>query len=563
MSAPTLVSAVATPDGTLLNTEVYLPAGDGPFPAELLRTPYGPADRADDAARMVRDGVAVVVQSCRGRFGSGGAFDLGLADAADGPSAVAWIRQQPWSDGRVALWGFSYGAYTQWQTVGSGIEVGPSCPSMGPPPWRGLDFRRGGAIELAALAHWLPRQAAHGAIASPPTQAAEVFARAFEPDSVLAADEQIDLAAALDHPTLNHHPLTDPWPVGGRGEYGRLWQSVFSSPGNGLPSRATRRLPIGPALVVGGWYDLWSTEQTEAWRWVRANSSPTHQADHRLIMAPAGHGFHPLTGIDVGPTADRFGLDLDHRWAVEWLQDDPGELRSLAPVTWFLIGANGWRSATDWPPPSAHARQWSLGADGCLSDTVAVAGESRLPCDPRSPVPTRGGSGMLLPPGPWEQAGLSGDDRDDVVSFVTEPLNRDLDIAGPVRLDVTGSADVPDFDLAAKLVDVSPSGVAMSVCDGIARARWRAGNRPALVQPGEAVSLTVQLGTVGYRVRRGHRLRVDVAGTNFPRYLPNAHTGAPEGSDLAHEVRPAIIIIHHGPRHYPVLSVHVLSGESE
>lgn len=583
MIAERIVERVPMVDGVELETVVFLPGGAGPFAAELLRTPYGVDDRVDDAERMTADGVAVVVQSCRGRFGSGGHFDLGATDGTDGAATVRWMRAQPWSDGRVALWGFSYGGFTQWATVLAGATGLTSiCPSMCPPPGRHLDFRHHGAIEWAALAHWLPRQAAIG---SPGDSAAsrQLLAWAFEPESVLDDDGQVDVGAALSHPSLGRHPMVDAWPVAGTGDYEMAWRAVFTRPPVGFdiqigPLSGTNRVskPGGfpddalddapddvivdaPALVVGSYYDLWSEEPGLTFEWLRTHSASAEvAAAHRLVLAASGHGFHPLEGIDTGPDATRFGLDLDHQWALEWLRGVAGPLRNLAPVTWFLLGPNEWRSAQSWPPEGAVAEQLTVvGAGDGDSDATTIV------VDPADPVPTRGGSGMLLPPGPWDQRGLSSAHRPDIASFTFPPVAQTTVLAGPVHARLWVSVDAPDADVAAKLVDVAPDGRAMSVCDGITRLRWRDGTEaPALLEPGTPVVAEIRMGAVGYQVEAGHHLRLDVAGTNFPRYALNAHTGAPDGTDDADDLRAARLTIHHGPALASTLTVTVLPGAS-
>lgn len=534
----------------MLETAIFLPDRDGPFACALLRTPYGIDDRVGDAERMAADGVAVVVQNVRGRFASDGDFDLGRSDPDDGRATVAWARRQPWCDGRVALWGFSYGGFTQWATLASGVDgVVAACPSMCPPPGRRLDFRRGGALEWAAMCHWLPRQAAIGGRAAA-EEAGRLLQSAFEPPDVVGDDGEVDVGLALDHAMLGAAPQRSAWP-GGDPVLAQVWATIFDE----APSDSTMELPTisTPCLIVGSWYDLWSEEPGEAFAAVRrASIDPAVAGAHRLVLAAAGHGFHPLTGIDLGPDADRFGLDLDHRWAMEWLTDTPGPLRSLAPVTWFLIGPNEWRSDDCWPPSGSQPLEVSL-ADG--------EGSTPLVADPSRPVPTRGGSGMLLEPGPRDQAGLAGHDRDDVASFEILTAGEGLVLAGPVVADLWVATDVPDADVAVKLVDVAPDGSASSVCDGITRLRWRdGGERAQPAEPGHPVAVQVRLGAVGYQVAAGHRLRVDVAGSNFPRYALNSHTGRPEGCDGAAEVRRASIEIHHAPTRTSTLTLTVLPG---
>jgi putative CocE/NonD family hydrolase len=483
-----------------LHTAVFLDGSvSGPRPALVLRTPYGVEDRVADASRMAADGVAVVIQDVRGRFGSAeaGPFDLGLTDRADGVACVGWAREQPWCDGRVGLWGFSYGGFTQWKALlgcaEAGVPVVCAAPSMAPPPWQGVDFRRGGAVELSAAVHWLPRQAFR-------------FDQAFETEHVLDAAGHVDIDLALAHPALaDPRTRSTVERVVGNGEFAGLWEQVFA--GDAARPGAEGCVDA-PLLIVGSWYDVWGEGTTEAFAWARRNSvSPAVARSHRLIMAPHGHGFDPPREVDLGPDALRFGLDVDHRWALEWLFDRDRSLRDLAPVTYFSIGPNEWRSAPSWPPP---------GADVVTFDLPGAGRSYRY--DPARPVPTRGGAGLGLPPGPSDQHGLSGAERDDVLTYEWPALERALDLAGPVTalLEVTSASR--HLDLTAKLVDVDPDGRAMSICDGISRVGI---DRPrALVE--------VRLGVVGYVVAVGHHLRLDVSCSNFPRFDLNPQCGPTE-----------------------------------
>lgn len=492
-----------------LHTAVFLDAGAGgprQVPALVLRTPYGVEDRVADATRMAADGVAVVIQDVRGRFGSEGAgrFDLGSTDRLDGVACVSWAREQPWCDGRVGLWGFSYGGFTQWQALlgcaDAGVPVACAAPSMAPPPWQGVDFRRGGAVELSAAAHWLPRQALR-------------FDAAFETEHVLDQAGRVDVELALAHPALQD-PRTRATVerVVGNGDFAGLWERVFAGP-DSAGSWAGGCVGA-PLLIVGSWYDVWSEGATEAFAWAQHNSSsPSIAAAHRLIMAPQGHGFDPPREVDLGPDALRFGLDVDHRWALEWLFDRDRSLRDLAPVTYFSIGPNEWRSASSWPPPGTEVRAFDL-----------PAAERVYRYDPARPVPTRGGAGLGLPPGPSDQEGLSGADRDDVLSYEWPVLEQPLELAGPMVAALEVSADAPSLDVTAKLVDVGPDGRAMSICDGIAR----------VAVDGPRQSAAVRLGVVGYVMAAGHRLRLDVSSSNFPRFDRNPACG------------PTDVIVHRG-----------------
>ncbi len=549
-------------DGVHLGTDVYLPAGAGPWPATLVRTPYGRTFYHADADRLCGDGVAVVVQDVRGRFDSEGEWDLGAGDLADGADAVAWIRAQPWSDGRVAGRGASYPGMTTWRTaIANPPGLVCAAPTMCPPWWQHLNFREGGAVLLALAAHWLPLQ-----LVWHPRTSEEVAARATERAFDFAAalvDDRVDAAAALALPSLGRLPLRDPWPVEGSPLFEHIWQRIFDPPAAVSPLDDPGPAPGDrvevPVLITGAWYDVgWSQGQVDAFAAIRRTSPPEVAAQHRLVMVPSGHGFDPFREHDPGPEAGRFHLDTDHEWALEWF-GEPGPLRQAPPVTYFLLN-DGWRTADDWPPPGAAPVRFHLHPDGmALSQTPPAAEASAgWVFDPADPVPTRGGGGLGLPPGPCDQTGLTGGARDDVLSFTTEPLRAPMAITGSVVAGLAVVSDAPDTDVTVKLVDVHPDGRAWSITDGILRGRYRHGPDPVLLAPGEVEPFRVHAGCVGYLVDEGHRLRVDVSSSNFPKYDRNPNTGAPEGTDTAGELRVARNRLVSSPEHPSYVEVTLL-----
>ena len=536
-------------DGLTLTTDVFLPEGRGPWPVLLHRTPYGSMWFADQARQMTGE-FAAVVQNCRGRFGSDGLFDLGARDADDGYDSVEWISRQPWCDGRVSGYGYSYGGYTQLRTASakppSLISVAPLLAGAW---WNGLFFRDpGGPVNLAIAAHWLPRQASADATCKEECRDL-VLSRAFEFDQILE-DGRVSLRAALAHPALGRLPLIDPWAFEGCEHFADIWRGIFQAapPASWFQDEGppAEELFETPALIFNGWYDMGSQGSIETFRRLsRGSSSP-----HRLIMAPLGHG-EELREIELPQVRWRFGFDVDHRWTKEWMFD-PGELRGLSPVTYFLLRANEWRSASSFPPSGVTEERLFL--------SPSPAGESSLSeiperedtvrgyrYDPRLPVPTRGGMGMGLPAGPCDQTGVTGGSRQDVLSFTGPRLTRDIEITGAVEVVLYASSDSPDTDFTAKLIEIPADGPPISVCDGIVRARYRNSIHPEFLSPGSVEKFRIHLGSIAYLVRKGHRLRLDISSSNFPRFDRNANTGAPEGTDRAEDLRVASNVIHASP----------------
>lgn len=554
-------------DGIHLAADVYLPEGEGPWPAAVLRTPYGRAFDGETAQMLSHDGIAMVSVDCRGRFDSGGKFDLGESDGADGADAIAWVAAQPWCDGRVAGRGFSYGGLTQWgMAVNAAHSLVCAAPIMAPCWWRGMSFREGGAVMLAAAAHWLPRQAA-----ADPTCAEnlreETLSRALEFDQIISND-RVSLPAALAHPALRRLPLKDAWPFPGSELFAELWRKIFEGPPP--PSWIDDAGPpiddrlLVPTLILSGWYDLGCQDSIAAFGHLQRTSPAEVAVHHRLVMTAHGHGFDPLREVQLPPEAWRFGLDSDHRWAKEWLFDEDLGLRNCDPVTYFTLGANEWRSADRWPPPEAELEPFYLipgqsngsGVLGPAPPREQSIGGFRY--DPSRPVASRGGAGIGLPPGPSDQAGLTGGARSDVLSFTSDPLKENLEITGPVTAEIFASSDQPDTDFTVKLIDVDFDGRATSICDGIVRARYRNGPDPEFLRPGVVEPFRVHLGNISYRIERGHRLRADLSSSNFPRFDRNANTGAPEGTDGPGDLRIAAQHIYTSPSHSSRVVVSVM-----
>lgn len=552
---------VPTRDGRLLTTDLYLPEGEGPWPALLHRTPYGSHWFADAAREFTKD-VAVVVQNVSGRFGSDGDYDLGETDVTDGADAVAWIASQPWCDGRVAGIGISYGGYTQLRLASASPE-GLVCiaPQLAGAWWKGLFFREpGGPLALATSAHWLPRQA------SDDTSSKEEFrnqmlSRALEFFQIVK-DGKVSLEAALAHPAISRLPLRDPWPFEGSDVFSEIWTSIFDRPPPVSwfddPGPSPSETITVPTLVFNGWYDMGVQGSIEVFR--RLNE--TSPGMHKLVLAPMGHG-EPLTEYDAGADGERFDLFIDNRWAREHLLDEGTELRDLEPVTYYTFH-KGWSSASTWPPEGTQEQRWALhagatNADGRLTMDGSYERTSiEFPYDPRHPVPTRGGLTLGMPPGPSEQSGLTAGARADVVSFTSDAFDESVEITGTVAVELYASSDAPDTDFTAKVIDVQPGGRAMSICDGIIRARYRNGVRAEMLVPYEVARMRIHCGSISYVVRKGHRLRVDISSSNFPRFDRNANTGNPEGTDREEDLRVANQTIHTSEQYPTRLTIGVM-----
>ena len=563
-------------DGVRLATDVYLPEGAGPFPVVMERTPYGrneasrselsaanpaPMNRGAVAQLLTERGYAAIYQDCRGRYGSEGRFVKYLSDGEDGFDTCAWLLAQPWCDGRICTMGLSYAAHAQAALgcldppglMAQVLDSGGFCNS-----WTG-GIRQFGAFELKQ-ATW----AFNNALISPEAQADPVL------HAALAAENLREWFTRMPwkpgHSPLRHHPdyetyLFEQWR---HGPFDAFWQQLglWAEGWHGRYSRAA-------CVHMSSWFDPYTLTATGNYHGLRqAGRGP-----QRLILGPWTHGARSETcfgDVEFGPAAT-----IDS-WAGDWLsyrirffdQVLQGTPDSEPPVRLFLMGGGSgrrtaggrldhggrWVTAADWPVPDARPMPFYLHPDGALAplpppvDGVPL----RFDYDPRRPVPTIGGSLTSLEPvavgGSFDQIEgpaffgctppyLPLASRADVLVFQTEPLAEPLCVVGPVEADLFVATDGPDTDFTAKLIDVYPSsadypqGYAMILTDGILRLRYAEDPaRPRLREPGELVQARVTLFPTANLFAAGHRIRLDISSSNFPKFDANPNTGEPDGS---------------------------------
>lgn len=562
-------------DGVRLATSIHLPEGGGPFPAIMERTPYGrdepsrsevtaddptPIGRADFAALFAARGYAVVVQDCRGRHGSEGRFVKYLSDGQDGFDSCAWLRAQPWCDGRIGTLGLSYAAHTQAALgcldppglVAQVLDSGGFCNA-----WQG-GIRQFGAFELKQ-ATWAHRQA----LLSPEAKADPVLRAALEAEDI--GDWFTRMPWRPGHSPLRHHPdyeayLFEQWTHGPFDEYWRqlgLWAE-------GWHDRYSR----AACVHVSSWFDPYVLTATGNFTGLRrAGRGP-----QRLILGPWTHGDRSRTRFgDV-----EFGAEATiDAWAGDWRacrlrffdQAIKGLPDNEPDVRVFVMGGGSgrrtpdghldhggrWIAAADWPVPQARPVPYYLHADGTLSPEApgANAPPISFAFDPRRPVPTIGGNLTSLEPvavgGSFDQVEgpaffgcappfLPLASRPDVLAFQTPPLAEAMQVVGPIEAELTVATDGPDTDFTAKLIDVHPRsrdyprGYAMILTDGIVRLRYAENPaRTRLRAPGEVARIRVILFPTANLFLPGHRIRLDISSSNFPKFDVNPNTGEPEG----------------------------------
>jgi putative CocE/NonD family hydrolase len=545
-------------DGAILRADLYRPDSSEKLPVLLNRTPYNKAmpmvfAMTLDAMRAAEAGYNVMVQDCRGRFASDGVFDCFTVEARDGYDTIEWAARQPWSDGKVGTYGASYMGATQWLAA---TEAPPSLKAM-VPSITASDYHdgwtyQGGAFSLFFNVSWTM------AALAPPTLLRD---RGRNP----AASEDLgrtlgSMDAMLE--SMKHLPLKD-FPMFTVGApyffdwlnhpaYDEYWRKVCIEEHHA-------KINV-PALNIGGWYDIFQGGTLRNFLGMRAKgASDAARAGQRLMVGPWNHAvpFQNLVGaVDFGYQTGAVSADMDGIQLRFFDQHLKGKNGAVPPVRIFVMGINRWRDETDWPISGTELRRYylhsggranSMYGDGALSmEAPGSEPPDHFLYNPNDPVPTVGGGLCCYPGalqgGAFDQAAV--EHRADVLVYSTEPLAEDTEVTGPVTVTLYAASSAPDTDFTAKLVDVSPCGTALNLTDGIIRARFRESqSEQKLLTPGKPAAFTIDLWNTSNVFKAGHRIRLEISSSNFPRFDRNPNTGHDLYTDA--EVQPALQTVLH------------------
>ena len=509
-------------DGVVLRANVYRPVGDGPWPTLLMRLPYGKDDPSlvnrFDPIHAVRCGFMVVIQDTRGRFASEGVWEPLAYEREDGYDSVEWAATLPGSNGRVGMCGESYYGYTQWAAA---VEQPPSLAAIAPgltwsDPMDGL-FARGGAVELGVALPWTLQQGPDylGHLQIPGEERARRVESLLDDYDRLAAEGYWHLPI-VDGGVLQRHDVP---------ELGSL--RALDDSEIGARSRITDdydRVTV-PTLHVAGWHDVFVQGTLDNYAAMAARGR-----DARLLVGPWSHvSFTDPVGEQFfGIRSNRFGIpvhehgdlgDLQLAWFRRHLGPDPSIEFSDMPVRLFVMGRNTWQDEPSWPPPGVVTQRHNFRADGSLTADSPGAAEpqTHFVYDPADPVPTLGGQTVMRPffaSGPMDQTGI--ESRNDVCVFTSEPLSEELEVTGRVRVVLHAESSASSTDWVARLCDVHPDGRSFNLCDGIVRV---AGNTDALARH------EIDLWSTANVFLPGHRVRIHVTSSSFPRWDRNLNTG--------------------------------------
>ena len=563
-------------DGVQLATDIYRPAEKnqavaGRFPVVLSRTPYGKSSSI--AKAYVPYGYIVILQDTRGRGKSEGTWTWMSDDVQDGYDMVEWIAAQPWSNGKVGMMGCSYVGATQHLAAMSRpphlTAIAPSNPSIN----HGIgSIIYDGAFRLR-ICNWILGNAANG--------------------SRQAQDPALKEELVRQSKNANHYLRNLPirrglTPLRMAPEYENMLIEMLERRRNDEFWRFSNMIDYVdehkdlPVFMIGGWYDLFSSSTSETYMALRRTKKfPAH-----LIMGPWSHcgSRQAHAQVDFGPDA---AVDMNgfHRaWFDRWLKEDTEkfgrEVPFRTPVRLFVMGTGDghktkegqlyhggyWRDAADYPLPEAVPTKYYLRQGGGLTpeSPTAQTASTSFEFDPKNPVPTIGGCIVGSMAGAWNQWGgnhiwnwqtpLPLSVRNDIVVFMTPPLSEDTTIVGPIRVKLWASSSAVDTDFTAKLLDVYPSssdfpaGFDLIMGDGIVRARYRPSNmQDELLTPGKIYEFDVKLDPCSNVFKKGHRIRVDISSSNFPRFDVNPNSG--ESPNDYRRMITAVNTIHHDSAH--------------
>jgi putative CocE/NonD family hydrolase len=576
---------VAMRDGVKLSTDLYLPAKNGvaveqKFPVLLTRSPYGNAGNASPAKFYAARGYVFVSQDTRGRYASEGVWHMITDDGRDGVDCAAWIGKQAWSNGKIGMLGTSYVGGTQHAMA---LERAPELATVIPVDAMSnlgrQSMRHAGAFEMRFW-NWIMLNAGKGSSASRDPAKAAILKE--------MADNRLDYLKLLPlrkgMTPLRLAPEFEDWLVEAmnHGANDEFWAQ------NNIIDHPEKYKDV-PVYLVGGWYDSWAGNTTANY----AALSRTLKSPVYLIMGPWIHG--QQTGDSHGQVYFGKNASIGDQWAWrlewydKWLKGMDNAVGKAAPfaskVRIFVMGTGDghktekgllnhggyWREEQEWPLKRTVYTPFYLHPDGSLQKEKAEQriASTRYQFDPQNPVPTIGGQlssgdGIMVA-GAWDQRGQTNfwnwpkpvplSARNDVLVFQTVPLKENTEVTGEIEVKLWVSSTAPDTDFTAKLVDVYPgstdypNGFELLIGDAIVRARYRDGTKEEkFLKDGMIYPISIKLYPTANVFKQGHRIRVDISSSNFPRFDVNPNTGEPLNQNRRTAV--ATNSIYHGQQ-YP------------
>jgi len=523
--------AMKTRDGVILRAGIYRPDAEGKFPVILERTPYDKRTSGGvrSCLRFAAQGYICIRQDVRGRFRSGGDWYPWKYESQDGYDSVEWAAALPYSNGKVGMYGGSYlGATQLLAAMAAPPHLAGIMPALAPSDFHAHWAYQGGAFAVFPQQAWTSGRAIDTLERrlrknSQPWQ----WATTRPPGDYPVLELGTPAGLADYYFEFLAHPAYDDY-----------WKQISVD-------EHFAQIQV-PALHVGAWYDQFLDGTIGSYMGIRSQGgNDAARKGQRLVVTAGGHaGAGPKIGdVDFGEESVLDLQALGLRWYDYLLKGIDNGIGNQKPVRIFVMGKNVWRDEDDWPLARATITRFylrsggkanTLNGDGTLSTTPpATEPVDQYVYDPADPTPTHGGKnnrGYSPTAGPLDQRVV--ESRSDVLVYTTPAFQKDSEVSGPVSLELYVSSSAVDTDFAAKLIDVWPNGFAQNVAEGILRARYRNSMEKAeLMNPGQIYKLTIDLSSTSNVFLAGHKLRVDVASSNFPRFDRNPNTGdSPESA---------------------------------
>ncbi len=565
-------------DGVKLSTDLYFPEGAGDkLPVFLVRTPYNKNRARQEmvtnlvtfAYHFAGQGYVVAVQDTRGRFESEGEYLVSAADRKDGYDVVSWLASQPWSNGKVGTYGCSYGGENQMQLAAMrNPHHVAMIPMAAGGSYRYFGFLTGGAVELAPAFGWFWRRGSKVFLRPPPGAPSDFYAKLgdyFNPAPVLPEIDyrtfwktlplidMMDKAGAppTDFEGFVAHEPADPW----WNQFGYI--------------KDTDRFDV-PALHINSWYDYGVADTLKLFNLLRTNAASPRARDNQfVIISPTTHcrswsaTEQTIVGErNVGDAQFDFIYGLRLRWFDYWLKGIENGVTTMPKVQIYVMGKNEWRGENEWPLARTQFTKYYLHSDGKANSRFGTGTPSTSKArdepadhylyDPQTPVPSVGGPVCCTgtpdaPAGAFDQSEV--ETRHDVLVYTLPVLEEGIEVTGPIEVVLYVSSSARDTDFTAKLVDVYPDGTAYNVQEGILRARYRKGyDKKVWMKPGGVYQVRIDLQATSNYFGPGHRIRLEVSSSTFPRFDRNLNTGGNNYDEM--EWTEAENTIHHSSK-YP------------
>jgi len=514
-------------DGVELSANIFLPKAKGKFPVILIRSPYGKGNEKNgDGLFYAGCGYVLVSQDCRGKGSSQGQWEPFANERNDGRDTQKWLLEQPWCNGSVGTAGGSYVGFTQWISApNAGDHLKAMFPVVPLVDTYGDGVYIDGTLNLALMMGWGSMVALRpGEQLAMYTWREQDWTMAFRTLPLNKWDRALGRKVQYLRDWVAHPHFDEYWADRG---VRNQWQDITV-----------------PICAVGGWYDIFSRSVFEHINAVRAKSRSQDVRKHQhLVIGPWAHGISQdgkVGDLNFGKESVINLREMQTEWFDCWLKSAKTGAETWPAFRIFVMGRNQWRDEPQWPLERTEYTPYYFHSEGAANTAggdgkLATAKPDEEPADefvydPNDPVPTAGGCNLVgCPAGPRDQSQV--EKRNDVLVFTSEALKTELEVTGPVKVILYAASTAKDTDFTAKLLDVHPDGRPFNLCDGIARASYRDSKSAAsLIRPDKVYRYEIDLWVTSNAFLPGHKIRVEISSSNFPRFDRNLNTGEPFGT---------------------------------